>query len=164
MRLEALPAGRGVFIDANIFIYHLAGQFPACRRLLERCEAGDVEGSTGIHVLLEVLHRLMMLEAVQKGLISPGNVARKLKEHPEVVRSLQDYQRLAASIPEMGVQIVPVDSQLVRASAAVRRRHGLLVNDSLSVAMMEAGGLQAIATADRDFQRVTGLEVFTPDG
>jgi predicted nucleic acid-binding protein len=149
-----------VFIDANIFIYHLTGRSQACRVLLERCEVGEVRGITGVHVLLEVLHRLMMLEAVQRGLVSPGNVARKLKERPEVVKALGEYARHVGPIPHMGISVLPVDSGLVWASREVRRQAGLLVYDSISVAMMDGHGIKAIATEDQDFLRVAGLQVY----
>lgn len=160
---EEIGAGQAVFIDANVFIYHLTGRSQACRALLERCEIGEVQGITGVHVVLEVLHRLMMLEAVQKGLISPGNVARRLKEHPEVVQVLGEYAQHAGQIPHMGVQVLPVNRELVRVSHEVRRQAGLLVHDSISVAMMERRGMKAIATQDQDFVRVAGLQVHMAD-
>ncbi len=163
MRLEDILPGEAVFIDASIFIYHLTGQSRACRALLERCEAGEVAGFTGAHVLLEVLHRLMMLEAVQKALVPPGNVARRLKESPDLVRALSQYSQYAGQIPNMGIQVLPVDPELVQASSEVRLRTGLLVYDSISVAMMERLGRKSIATQDRDFLRLTGLRVHLAD-
>ena len=158
--LEQIGTGQVLFIDANIFIYHFTGRSLACRTLLERCEEGEVLGITGAHVVLEVLHRLMMLEAVQKGLISPGNVARRIRERPDVVRALDDYARHAGRIGDMGVRILPVDGQVARASHEVRRGAGLLINDSISVAMMLKDGIRAIATQDRDFKTVLGLQVY----
>lgn len=162
MTLDDLPSGTEVFVDANIFIYHLNGHSPTCRRLFERLQAADIEGVTGAHVLIEVLHRLMTMEAREKGLITPGNPARKLKERPDIVRRLSDYQNLVEGILTIGIQVIPVDLQLVQASSGVRLREGLLVHDSITVAMMERLGLHAIATADQDFERVTGLEVYVP--
>ena len=163
MKLEEVGSGQAVFVDANVFIYHLTGRSGACRGLLFRCEAGEVQGLTGAHVVLEVLHRLMMLEAVQRASVSPGNVARRLKERPEVVRVLGEYARHASRIPDMGIRMLPVDGGLVRASHEVRTRAGLLVHASISVAMMEQQGMKAIATQDKDFLRVDGLQVYTAD-
>ena len=162
-RLEEIGPGQEVFLDANVFIYHFTGRSRACRALLERCEPSEVQGITGAHVVLEVLHRLMMLEAVQRGLVLPGNVARRLKEHPEVVRVLGEYARHAGRIPDMGIQVLPVDSELVQASHEVRRQAGLLVHDSISVAMMERQGTKVIATQDRDFLKVAGVQVYMAD-
>lgn len=163
MRFEEIAPGQAVFVDANVFLYHLTGRSQACRDLLARFEAGEVQGLTGTHVVLEVLHRLMMLEAVQRALVSPGNVARRLKEHPEVVRLLSEYARHAGRISDMGIRVLPIDGELVRSSHEVRTRTGLLVHDSISVTMMEQQGMTVIATQDKDFLRVDGLQVYTAD-
>ena len=63
----------------------------------------------------------------------------------------------------MGIQVLPVDPELVQASSEVRLRTGLLVYDSISVAMMERLGRKSIATQDRDFLRLTGLRVHLAD-
>jgi len=158
--LTELPAGQTVFIDANIFIYHFTGLSQECSRFLERCERGDLWGITAVHVLLEVLHRLMMIEAVTKKLVTPGNVAKKLRTRPNVVKQLVDYQ--TQTILEMGIELVGLTSDALRISHPYRRRGGLLVNDSLIAAVMEAEGILDIATANPDFSRVDGLRVYSP--
>ena len=70
--LPELLTGQTIFIDANIFIYHFTGLSQECSSFLERCERGDLWGITGVHILLEVLHRLMMIEAVTKKLVEIG--------------------------------------------------------------------------------------------
>ena len=163
MKLEEIQPGQAVFIDANIFIYHLTGRSEACRALLERCEVGEIRGFTGAHVILEVLHRLMMLEAVQQGLISPGNLARRLKEHPQIVKALTEYSRHVSRIPDMGVETLNLDLELIQASHEVRRSTGILVYDSVIVAMMERARMNIIATQDHDFQEVPELQVCMPE-
>jgi hypothetical protein len=69
MTLEDLPDGARVFVDANILIYHFSGISVECRAFLQRCESKQVDAFTGVHILLEVTHRLMVLEALHKGLI-----------------------------------------------------------------------------------------------
>ena len=64
------PAGASIFIDANIFIYHFTGVSEECSEFLTRCESREITGQTSINVILEVLHRLMMVEAVTKNLVS----------------------------------------------------------------------------------------------
>ncbi|MDH3598272.1 MAG: hypothetical protein OEU26_01390 [Candidatus Tectomicrobia bacterium] len=66
MKLEELPDGAPIFVDANILIYHISGLSLECRAFLQRCESRQVEAFTGVHIVLEVTHRLMMLEALQK--------------------------------------------------------------------------------------------------
>lgn len=160
--LAELTAEQAVFVDANIFIYHFTGLSQECSDFLGRCERGDLWGVTGIHILLEILHRLMMVEAVSKGLVAPGNVAKKLREKPHVVEQLVDYQIQTEAILEMGIDVVGLTSKHVKNSSLYRRRDGLLVNDSLTVSAMEIEGILNLATADCDFARVETIQVYSP--
>jgi len=153
-RLAEIPAGARVFIDANIFIYHFAGASEECTQFLERCERGELLGITAVHTLLEVLHRLMMIEAVAEGLVEPGGVARRLREQPEVVRRLKRYQEQGEAILEMGLEVLPLEPELIALSGRYRREYGLLVNDSLTAALVAGLGLEGLATADEDFRRL----------
>jgi predicted nucleic acid-binding protein len=113
-------------------------------------------------VLAEVTHRLMTVESVRKGLVTPGNVAAKLRAHPEIVRQLTDYQSNLDLLLAMGIEILKLGPDDLIASAAIRRTTGLLTNDSLSAAMMRRERIQALATTDRDFGRVAGLRLYRP--
>lgn len=162
MTLDEVPSGTRVFVDASIFIYHFTGVSDACRRFLERCEAADLNALTSSVVVAEVAHRLMMIEAVARGRMTPGNVAKKLRAKPDVVRELHVYQAQIGRIPLMSVDVVPVDSGTVLRSEAVRSEHGLLVNDSLVVTSARDHRAVALASADRDFERVRDLPLYQP--
>src|SRR5437867_12435221 len=67
MIFRDLPIGSAVFTDANILVYALSlhSQFgPPCTDLLERIERHELLGYTSTHVVSEVAHRLMTLEAI----------------------------------------------------------------------------------------------------
>src|SRR5262245_52369529 len=49
MKLEEVPRGERVFVDANIFIYHFTRLSLECRAFLSRCESGEVQAFTGVH-------------------------------------------------------------------------------------------------------------------
>jgi len=162
MRLDRIPSGTPAFLDANVFIYHFTGISPQCTALLTRCEGADAHGVTGTHVLAEVVHRLMTIEAVRKGLVTAGNVAAKLRAHPEVVRRLTDYQANLDALLGIGLQILTLNSDDLVASGTIRRTTGLLTNDSLSVAVLRRERIRSLATTDRDFDRVSDLRVYLP--
>ena len=65
---------------------------------------------TGVHIVLEVMHRLMMLEALQKGLITGGQPARKLKEQPEIIKVLQEYNQSVQHIPRLNIRVRTITS------------------------------------------------------
>lgn len=161
-RIRDIPDGTVVFVDANILLYHFTGVSAECSQLLTRCEKGEVTGLTGMHILLETLHRLMMVEAVVKRLVSPGNVARKLRERPEVVAQLSQSEEQAEVVLRMGLRIMPLDEDILAASRAFRSSYGLMVNDSVTAAMARREGVETIATSDRDFLRIRGFRVYSP--
>jgi predicted nucleic acid-binding protein len=160
--LEQIEEGSRVFIDASIFIYHFTGTSQECRRLLEGCESGRFAGFTSVTALAEVAHRLMTIEAVAKGLVSPGNVVRKLREKPDIVRKLHVYQDQTELIPSMGIAILRLDFEVMTLAAEIRRRDGLLVNDSLLAATAIREEIVDLASADPDFERVAELRLLRP--
>ena len=160
--LSEVPAGTSVFLDSTIFIYHFTGASPSCRDLLSRCEAGRLHAVTSAVAIAEVTHRLMTIEAVARGLVSPGNVIKKLRERPEIVRRLSLYQEQTEKIPWMGVEVAPLDRRLLAIAAPLRMRYGLLTNDSILLATALEYGIGAFASADRDFERVEPVQLFLP--
>lgn len=162
MALNDLPDGASAFVDANIFIYHFTGASSECRTLLERAERKTIRAATGAHVILEVLHRLMIIEAVSKGLITAGQPAKKLKQNLDVIRRLTDYNRCVAEIYRLNVRVQPVTMPQVRNSEAIRSAYGLMTNDSVTAAMMFSRRINNIASLDSDLSRVPGLKLFQP--
>jgi predicted nucleic acid-binding protein len=162
LTLDGIPADSRVFIDSSIFIYHATSASPQCRALLRRVESGEVGGVTSTHVLAEVAHRLMMIEAVTTGIVTGKDVVKKLRSRPELVSRLSVYEHQTEQIPLMGVEVVPLDVATVLRSAALRRRHGLLVNDSLVVASALGNELVLLASADGDFARVDTIRLYRP--
>jgi predicted nucleic acid-binding protein len=163
LTLDEIPSGRRVFADATVFVYHFAGVSQACRRFLERCESGELKALTSTAALVEVSHRLMMMEAVSRGLVSRGNVAKKLRKKPNVVKKLSTYDENVQRIPLMGVEVVPLDLKTLSRASELRGEFGLMMNDSLMASTALEAGLELIATADQDFQRVRELSLAVPD-
>ena len=160
--LDAVAVGTRLFLDSPIFLYVFSGSSADCRALLARCEERLVAGVTSVVVMTEVCHRLMAMEAVAKGLMPPAGAGRNLRSRPDVVRRLTDYREYLERIPLMGVDVLPLGIGLLMRAADVRAETGLLTNDSIVVATMRDAGVTAIATADRDFERVDGLQVYRP--
>jgi hypothetical protein len=63
-RVEDLPAGTHIFLDANIFICAFLGHSNQCRYLLGRCTTEEVLGITSLEVINEATHRMMLAEAL----------------------------------------------------------------------------------------------------
>lgn len=162
MTLADLRDGERVFIDANIFIYHFGGRSLECKVFLERCARRELLGYTSTPILAEVLHRLMVAEAIAKGLVTTKTAVRKLGENPEMVKQLTQYQADVDKILQMNLTVLDLTAAIVKSSAEVRKDEGLLTNDSLLVTCMREQGLTKLATANGDFDRVSSLEVCKP--
>ena len=66
MTFAQIPAGAAIFLDANTLVYHFANHpnFGAvCTQLVKRIEQHQLPGFISTHVLSEIAHRLMTLEA-----------------------------------------------------------------------------------------------------
>ena len=114
-RLPNLPAGTHVFLDANVFIYAFAGHSKECHDLLRRCSTEEVFGITTLDVINEVTHRLMLAEAVAKGVITKGNVSA-LKGKWRDVAKLSEYWTLAARIFALNILFTASDEPLLHSA------------------------------------------------
>ena len=72
------------------------------------------------------------------------------------------FRQAIQAIPQFGVRILTVSSDLIDAAAAVSQQTGLLANDGLIVAVMQAQKLAHLARVDSDFDRVSGLTRYAP--
>ena len=162
MRLEALLDGGAVFIDANIFIYHFTGASPSCHGFLARCSSGALHGITSLPVLLEVAHRLMVIEAQQRRLVRGANPGQQLAHSPALVKKLQLYEEWTLAIPRMGVDVEEVAVADLLASMAIRRQAGLLTLDALIIAVMKRLRIPNLASADQGFAGIEGIRLCSP--
>jgi len=162
MTLADIRDGESVLIDANIFIYHFGGRSAQCRAFLERCARRELLGYTSTPTLAEVLHRLMVAEAIQMGLVDPKTAVQKLKEKPDLVKRLTRYNEDVKQIGQMNLAILSLTRGVLARSEEIRILVGLLTNDSLLVVFMRDRRLTKLATADEVFDRVPGLEVYKP--
>jgi predicted nucleic acid-binding protein len=165
MTFADLLAGDAVFVDANILTDHFQPHpvwGPACSHLLQRIENGELAGSTSTHVLSELSHRLMTIEAsVLFGWPFAG-IANRLRTHPARVQQLTAFRLAVDRVLQSSLQVLVVAPPLVSTAAALSQQVGLLSNDALIVAVMQANGLTRLASSDQDFDRVPGLTRYEP--
>ena len=73
MTVQAIPTGSRCCIDANILIYAEAGYSEQAQALLARCTQATIVGILPFAALLEVCHRLMLIEARATGKLTGSN-------------------------------------------------------------------------------------------
>jgi predicted nucleic acid-binding protein len=160
-----LPAGAAVFVDASVFIHHFepnARFGPAATEFLERIENQEMSGLTTTHMLSEVAHRLMTLEAMQAFGWKSAGIALRLRKHPAQVQTLKRFRQAIQEIPLFAIRILTIDPAWLDPAAELSQQTGLLHNDALVIAVMRAHGLTNLASADPDFDRVPGITRYGP--
>jgi predicted nucleic acid-binding protein len=160
--IKALPKGASALVDANIFIYHLGGLSADCKAFLTRVAGREIEAYITTTIIAEMLHRRMVAEAIAKGLISPGQPLKKLKANPEVITHLSDYITELEKLLRLPLRVEEVTTADLTTSHALRRAHGLFVNDSINLACALRLGLTDIATHDTDFSRCPSVRIWGP--
>jgi hypothetical protein len=127
-----------VFVDSNVPMYVAGRDHPLrdpARRFLTRVRAGEVEAYTSTEVLQEILYRYFGLRRAD----------------------------LAHEVYELFVELCPVVLPVTladtdRARALLRAIDGLSVRDAIHAGVALNHDIRGIASFDRGFERVDGLE------
>lgn len=166
MSFKDVPTGARIFLDANVMVYHFTQTHPLssdCTHLMERSAKEDVQATTSAIVVSEVLHRMMVVEAVEKqGFGTAREAVEYLQGHPNFVKTLSKHLAVPSDLARMGVDIKPVDHIDLHSSKRFRRDLGFLTNDSLVLAVMKRHKVSHLATNDRDFERAPDIKVWEP--
>jgi len=75
---------------------------------------------------------------------------------------LRLFRTAVEKLLQSKLQILMVTPALLAAGVALSQHLGLLTNDGLIVATMQAQGLSRIASNDADFDRVPGIIRYAP--
>ncbi len=82
--------------------------------------------------------------------------------HPAEVQKLTAFRQAIDRGLQSRLQVLTVLPPLLATAAVLNQRIGLLTHDGLIVAVMQANGLNKIASHDADFDRVPGLTRYAP--
>jgi predicted nucleic acid-binding protein len=165
MTFDAIAAGVAVFVDANPLLYYFTAHpryGAACQKLLDRIARQEITGLTSAHILTEVVHRLMTIEAGQRFGWPPKGIAQRLRRHPPEVQQLTRSRQAVDEITLIGLDVLALAKNHVSLAPDISRQTGLLCGDALVVAVMQDRGLSHLASQDADFDRVTGITRYAP--
>jgi predicted nucleic acid-binding protein len=161
---DLLP-GESVFLDANTLIYHFGAHTTfgaASSQLLQRVENQEFLGFTSTQVLGEAAHRLMTTEASSLFGWPFAGIGNRLRTHPTEVQQLSTFRTALEEMAKSKLRVLTVTLAMLLSAASICQQVGLLTNDGLVVAVMQANGLTKIASNDADFDRVPGLTRYAP--
>jgi predicted nucleic acid-binding protein len=165
MTFADLLPGDALFVDANTLVYHFAAHAAfgvPCTQLLQRIENQELLGFTSTHVLGEAAHRLMTTEASSLFVWPFAGIGNRLRTNPTEVRKLHVFRRAVEDVLRSKIQVLTISPALLAAAAILCQHIGLLTNDGLIIAVMQANGLTKLASNDADFDRVPGLTRYAP--
>jgi predicted nucleic acid-binding protein len=165
MTFAQIPAGAFVFVDTNTFIYAFDADpryGAACKQLLQRIENQEIRGFTSAHVINEMAHRLMTLEAASLHGRPLAGMVHWLKRHPNEIRALSRHRQAIDDLSMIGITVLASTAQLVSLAADVTSQEGLLMNDALIIVTMRDYGLAVLASNDADFDNVSGITRYAP--
>ncbi len=165
MSLTEIPSGVEVFVDASILTYYFLQSQPfveACDAFFERVAGRDLRAFTSADAAADVIHRVMVGEAIARFDLEPRAAVAHLKAHPEVVKQLQHFRRIPGDLTRARIHILNVTYRELHASKLYREEYGLLTRDSIILAVMRRSKLVHLATNDRDFERIAGIKIWLP--
>ncbi|HET6573300.1 MAG TPA: type II toxin-antitoxin system VapC family toxin [Fimbriiglobus sp.] len=165
MTFADLAVQNHIFLDANTLVYHFASHQvfgPAANQLMTRIENQDLGGYTSTHILSETAHRLMMIEAATLPGWKQTKVKLRLLQQPSALQNLSLFRRAIEAVLQSRIQTLTIAPSLVVSAAGISQQSGLLSNDALIVAVMQAHGLCQLASNDPDFDRVPGITRYAP--
>jgi predicted nucleic acid-binding protein len=91
-----------------------------------------------------------------------AGIGNRLRTNPTEVRKLRLFRTAVEELLQGRLHLLTVTSAHLAASVALCQQIGLLTNDALIVAVMQAHGLNKIASSDTDFDRVPGITRYAP--
>lgn len=162
MDINQLPSGTICLIDTNIFLYHLAAQSSDCRQILDRIARGEIYGYVTTPIIGELLHKRMVIEAVNGGLVGGSKPLEKLKRQPQLITRLSIYITEIVQLLQLPLTVIEVTEEDVNWSHTLRRAYGMLVTDSINLACAVRRGITDIVTHDTDFLHIPNLKIWQP--
>ena len=121
-----LVAGDAVFVDANTLTYHFQPHpvwGPACADLLQRIENQELAGFTSTHVLSELAHRLMTIQASVLFNWPFAGIGNRLRSHPGQVQKLTAFQQAIDQIVTSNFHILTIPPALMPSAATLCRQN-----------------------------------------
>ena len=162
LKLNLIPADSHIFIDSNIFTYHLLGHNryrDSVKDFLIKIESGIYTGYINEVVVSEVYHNFIRVKICNKFNIQPVDFTRLIKSNPEAIAEV-DLSKVTAILSMKNLQLIyGIKIDMVEANM---KRHNLLSSDAIHVSSCKVQNIEYMATNDSDFERVDFLNLWMP--
>lgn len=163
MTLDEIPTGSLCVVDTNVLLYAEQGVSQQAQRFVRRCSSGELRAVLPQTVWQELAHKLMLAEAMMRGLTSGGNPAARLAAKPEAIRELTLHRAKVKSLLDLGFRFEACQlSDLTERAFTLQEKHGLLTNDAVVLAVALRLKADALVSSDKAFRGITELTVYYP--
>jgi len=163
MNLDDIQNGSLCVVDTNVLLYAEQGLSRQAQRLIRRCSTGDLIGVLPQTVWQELIHKLMLAEALMMERVSGPNAARKLSRQPDIVKGLGLYKDKILALMNMGLGFEAcMKEDLLGNAFRYQEEYGLLTNDSVIVAIAVRIRADVLVTADAAFQKIAEIPIAMP--
>ncbi len=164
--LAVLPQGSSIFVDTNIYL-HFTGNSVTCTAFFNRIARGEIIAYVNTEVLSDLLHKLMLAEAFNKGLVKKAHAIlfkKHLQSNRNALSIISDNQRQFEDTLSIGLKVIRITKNLLIETKNERSAHGLMTNDSLHIGTMNRNNvpLKNIATYDGDFSHISTITIWAP--
>lgn len=163
MNLDDVPAGSLCVVDTNVLLYAEQGVSAQAKRFIHRCGSGDLRAVLPQTVWQELAHKLMLAEALSRGLVSGGNPAAKLAAKPAAVRSLTLYRAKLRSLIDLGFGFEACQlTDLTERAFSLQEKYGLLTNDAVVLAVASRLKADVLVSRDGGYRGVEEIALCVP--
>ncbi|CAG0960978.1 MAG: PIN domain protein [Candidatus Methanoperedens nitroreducens] len=162
LKQEIIPPDSDVFIDSNIFTYHLLGHKryrDSVKDFLIKIESGIYTGYINEVVVSEVYHNFIRVIICDKFNIQPVDFIRFIKPNPEAIAEV-DLSKVTAILSMKNLQLIHgIKIDMVEENM---KMYNLLSSDAIHLSSCKLQNIEYMATNDSDFERVDFLNLWMP--
>ncbi len=163
LNLDDIQSGSLCVIDTNVLIYAEECVSDQAQRLLRRCARGELSGILPQTVWQELTHKLMLAEAMMRGMISGGSPAAKLAARPEAVKGISLYRAKVQALVDMGLGFEACKlADITKKAFELQDKYGLLTNDAVVLAVALRLKADALVSGDKAFHSISEIAVHAP--
>jgi predicted nucleic acid-binding protein len=160
MKLAEVASG-AVYVDTNVLYMYLRGDpsyLPEIRVFLSRVIRGEIEAFIGLPVLDELYYRLLLGRIKETTSQKPLDFLRKnlvaaIETHCKPIEAALRKLTALSHVYLVGVENADFDRMLNNI-----KNFSLLPRDAVHLSIMQRLELTAIASDDRDFDRIASIE------
>lgn len=134
-----------------------------CEAAVQKVEDRKIQGIIPAVVLNELLHRLMIAEAVELGLVaSPQDAVTRIKKNPEIISRLSVAWEVYTELKNMPFEMPDDTKGHTDHTYNFSKELSLMAKDAAITAFAHSRNIEHVITNDRDFERVPFLTCWKP--